>query len=103
MAAAAGGGRGRGFCPRGPRGEGPSGKVCAVPGAAAGGSWRRQNKAARGAEAAAAARGLRSPPTPSSGTAAAYPHVQLDVMKLSVDVAEVCLQRKLVSTDDGTR
>ncbi|XP_030812686.1 protein enabled homolog [Camarhynchus parvulus] len=32
------------------------------------------------------------------------PHVQLDVMKLSVDVAAVCLQRKLVSMDDaGTR
>lgn len=57
---------GRGFLPPRPAGEGPAGKVCAVPGAAAGGSWRRQNKAARGAEAAEA-RGLRSPPTPSAG------------------------------------
>ncbi|KAL9866132.1 uncharacterized protein GJ701_000061 [Geothlypis trichas] len=30
-----------------------------------------------------------------------YPHVQLDVMKLSVDVAAVRLQRKLVSMDNG--
>lgn len=30
-----------------------------------------------------------------------YSHVQLDIMKLSMDVAAVCLWRNLVSTDDG--